>query len=53
MHGLEIIKDQSGNTLRLSQSRIHNKKLVQTFLKGHSTLSLEDSLPGDYDVEKN
>ncbi|GJV99183.1 zinc finger, CCHC-type containing protein [Tanacetum coccineum] len=46
--GLEIIKDQSGNTLRVSQSRIHNEKLVQTLLKGHSTLSLEDSLSGDY-----
>ncbi|GKE83984.1 hypothetical protein Tco_1557726 [Tanacetum coccineum] len=36
--GLEIIRDQSGNTLRVSQSRIHNEKLVQTLLKGHSTL---------------
>ncbi|GKE56767.1 hypothetical protein Tco_1495952 [Tanacetum coccineum] len=44
--GLEIIRDQSSNTLRVSQSRIHNKKLVQTLLKGHSTLSLEDSLSG-------
>nr|GEY65782.1 zinc finger, CCHC-type [Tanacetum cinerariifolium] len=51
--GLEIIRDQSGNTLRMSQSRIHNKKLVQTLLKGHFTLSLKDSLSGDYDVEKN
>ncbi|GKA60667.1 hypothetical protein Tco_0760074, partial [Tanacetum coccineum] len=51
--GLEIIKDQSGNTLRVSQSRIHKEKLVQTLLKGHSTLSLEDSLLGDCDVEKN
>nr|GEW99680.1 zinc finger, CCHC-type [Tanacetum cinerariifolium] len=51
--GLEIIKDQSGNTLRVSLSRIHNKKLVQTLLKGHSTLSLEDSLSIDCDVEKN
>ncbi|GKC14556.1 hypothetical protein Tco_1011338, partial [Tanacetum coccineum] len=41
---LEIIRDQSGNTLRVSQSRIHNEKLVQTLLKGHFTLSLEDSL---------
>nr|GEW57375.1 zinc finger, CCHC-type [Tanacetum cinerariifolium] len=39
--------DQSGNTLRVSQSRIHNEKLVQTLLKGHSTLSLEDSLSMD------
>nr|GEV31071.1 zinc finger, CCHC-type [Tanacetum cinerariifolium] len=51
--GLEIIRDQSGNTLRVSQSRIHNKKLVQTLLNGHSILSLEDSLSGDCDVEKN
>ncbi|GJW18007.1 hypothetical protein Tco_0025443 [Tanacetum coccineum] len=51
--GLEIIRDQSGNTLRVSQSKIHNEKLVQTLLKGHSTLSLEDSLSGDCDVEKN
>ncbi|GJZ67090.1 hypothetical protein Tco_0630330 [Tanacetum coccineum] len=51
--GLEIISDQSGNTLRVSQFRIHNEKLVQTLLKGHSTLPLEDSLSGDCDVEKN
>ncbi|GJZ17074.1 hypothetical protein Tco_0553197 [Tanacetum coccineum] len=51
--GLEITRDQSGNTLRVSQSKIHNKKLVQTLLKGHSTLSLDDSLSGDCDVEKN
>ncbi|GJY11933.1 hypothetical protein Tco_0381242 [Tanacetum coccineum] len=51
--GLEIIRDQNGNTLRVSQSRIHNEKLVQTLLKGHSTLSLEDSLSMDHDVEKN
>ncbi|GKC08198.1 hypothetical protein Tco_0999808, partial [Tanacetum coccineum] len=49
--GLEIIRDQSGNTLRVSQSRIHNEKLVQSLLKRHSTLSLEDSLSGDCDVE--
>ncbi|GJT65073.1 hypothetical protein Tco_1016553 [Tanacetum coccineum] len=51
--GLEIIRDQSGNTLRVSQSRIHNEKLVQTLLEGHSIMSLEDSLSGDCDVEKN
>ncbi|GJS10589.1 hypothetical protein Tco_0367385 [Tanacetum coccineum] len=44
---------QSGNTLRVSLSRIHNEKLVQTLLKGHSILSLEGSLSGDCDVEKN
>ncbi|GJR98684.1 hypothetical protein Tco_0270858, partial [Tanacetum coccineum] len=34
-------------------TRIHNEKLVHTLLKGHSTLSLEDSLSGDFDVKKN
>ncbi|GJX48888.1 mitochondrial amidoxime reducing component 2-like protein [Tanacetum coccineum] len=36
-------------------SKIHNEKLVQTLLKGNSTLSLslEDSLSRDCDVEKN
>nr|GEW29327.1 hypothetical protein [Tanacetum cinerariifolium] len=51
--GLEIIRDQSGNTLRVSQFRIHNEKLVQTLLKEHSTLSLEDSLSRDCDVKRN
>ncbi|PWA78438.1 leucine-rich receptor-like protein kinase family protein [Artemisia annua] len=50
---MEIIRDQSGNTLRGSQSRVHNGKLVQTLLEGHSILSLEISLSGDCDVEKN
>ncbi|GKE22021.1 hypothetical protein Tco_1433533 [Tanacetum coccineum] len=49
----EIIRDQSGTTLRVSQSKIHNEKLVQTLLEGHSILSLEDSLSEDCDVEKN
>ncbi|GJS24353.1 hypothetical protein Tco_0452985 [Tanacetum coccineum] len=35
------------------KSRIHNEKLVQTLLKGHSILLLEGSLSGDCDVEKN
>ncbi|GJX50881.1 hypothetical protein Tco_0277726 [Tanacetum coccineum] len=43
---LELFRDLSGNTLRVSQSRIHNEKLVQTLLKGHSILSLEGSLSG-------
>ncbi|GJS28225.1 zinc finger, CCHC-type containing protein [Tanacetum coccineum] len=46
--GLEITKDQSDNTLRVSQSRIYNENLIQTLLKGNSTLSLNDSLSGDY-----
>nr|GEY74864.1 zinc finger, CCHC-type [Tanacetum cinerariifolium] len=51
--GMEIVKDQSGNTLRVSQSRFYNGKLVQTLLEGHSILSLEGSISGDCDVEKN
>ncbi|GJS02149.1 hypothetical protein Tco_0318657 [Tanacetum coccineum] len=51
--GMEIVRDQSGNTLRVSQSRFYNRKLVQTLLEGHSILSLEGSLSGDCDVEKN
>nr|GEZ73963.1 zinc finger, CCHC-type [Tanacetum cinerariifolium] len=51
--GLKIIRDQSGNTLRVSQSKIYNSKLVQTLLEGHSILSLEGSLSGDCDVQKN
>ncbi|GJT52486.1 hypothetical protein Tco_0978643 [Tanacetum coccineum] len=48
--GMEIVRDQSGNTLRVSQSRFYNEKLVQTLLEGHSILSLEGSLSGDCDV---
>nr|GEY16630.1 zinc finger, CCHC-type [Tanacetum cinerariifolium] len=51
--GMEIVRDQSGYTLRVSQSRFYNGKLVQTLLEGHSILSLEGSLSGDCDVEKN
>ncbi|GKF18027.1 hypothetical protein Tco_0062945, partial [Tanacetum coccineum] len=35
------------------ESRFYNGKLVQTLLEGHSILSLESSLSGDCDVEKN
>ncbi|GKB20541.1 zinc finger, CCHC-type containing protein [Tanacetum coccineum] len=51
--GLEIVRDQSGSTLRVSPSRVHNEKLVHTLFEGHSILLLEGSLSGDYDVEKN
>nr|GEY04476.1 probable xyloglucan endotransglucosylase/hydrolase protein 23 [Tanacetum cinerariifolium]GEY31563.1 probable xyloglucan endotransglucosylase/hydrolase protein 23 [Tanacetum cinerariifolium] len=51
--GIEIVKDQSGNTLRVSPSRFYNMKLVQTLLEGHFILSLEGSLSGGSDVEKN
>nr|GEZ81142.1 zinc finger, CCHC-type [Tanacetum cinerariifolium] len=51
--GMVIVRDQSGNTLRVSQSRFYNVKLVQTLLKGHFILSLEGSLSGYYDVKKN
>nr|GEX57597.1 zinc finger, CCHC-type [Tanacetum cinerariifolium] len=49
---MEIIRDQSDNTMRVSQFRFYNGKLVQTLLKGH-LLSLKGSLSGDCDVEKN
>ncbi|GJY64523.1 hypothetical protein Tco_0465983 [Tanacetum coccineum] len=51
--GMEIVRNQGGNTMRVSQSRFYNGKLVQTLLKGHSILSLEGSLSGDCDVGKN
>ncbi|GKB47566.1 hypothetical protein Tco_0898319, partial [Tanacetum coccineum] len=51
--GMEIVRDQSGNTLRVLQSRFYNGKLVHTLLEGHTILSLEGSLSGDCDVEKN
>nr|GEY05130.1 zinc finger, CCHC-type [Tanacetum cinerariifolium] len=51
--GIKIVKDQSDYTLRVSQSRFYNEKLVQTLLEGHSILSLEGSLSEDCDVEKN
>nr|GEW15860.1 P-loop containing nucleoside triphosphate hydrolases superfamily protein [Tanacetum cinerariifolium] len=50
--GMQIVRDQSGNTLRVSQSRFYNGKLVQTLLEGHSILSLEGSLSRDCDFEK-
>ncbi|GKB98305.1 hypothetical protein Tco_0984442 [Tanacetum coccineum] len=45
-----LIKGLHNNVQRV---RIHNEKLVQTLLKGHSILSLEGSVSGDCDVEKN
>nr|GEZ77845.1 zinc finger, CCHC-type [Tanacetum cinerariifolium] len=53
VHDMEIVRDQNGNTMRVSQSRYYNEKLIQTLLEGHSILSLEGSLSGDCDVEKN
>nr|GEU36761.1 zinc finger, CCHC-type [Tanacetum cinerariifolium] len=50
--GMEIVRDQSGNTLRVSQSRFYNGMLVQTLLDGHSIFSLKGSLLGDCDVKK-
>ncbi|GJV17801.1 hypothetical protein Tco_1363124 [Tanacetum coccineum] len=49
---MEIVRDQSSSTLRVSQSRVYNGKSVQTLLEGHSILSLEVSLSGDCDVKK-
>ncbi|GJX12328.1 hypothetical protein Tco_1097203 [Tanacetum coccineum] len=37
--GMEIVKNQCDNTLRVSQSRFYDEKLVQTLLDGHSILS--------------
>nr|GEV29901.1 transcription factor, MADS-box [Tanacetum cinerariifolium] len=51
--GMKIIRDQSGNTLRVLQSKFYNRRLVQTLLEGHPILSLEGSLSGDCDVKKN
>nr|GEW89100.1 zinc finger, CCHC-type [Tanacetum cinerariifolium] len=51
--GMEIARDQSGNTLRVSQSRFYDGKLVQTLLEGHYILSLNGSLSVDCDVENN
>ncbi|GJS49111.1 hypothetical protein Tco_0599232, partial [Tanacetum coccineum] len=51
--GMEIVRDQSDNTLGVSRSRFYNRKLVQTLLEGHSILSLKGSLSGDSNVEKN
>ncbi|GKC27156.1 hypothetical protein Tco_1034450 [Tanacetum coccineum] len=51
--GMKIFRIQSGNTLRVSQSRVYNGKLVQTLSEGYSIMSLEGSLSGDYDVKKN
>nr|GEZ24863.1 zinc finger, CCHC-type [Tanacetum cinerariifolium] len=51
--GMKIVRDQSGNTFRVSQSKFYNEKLVQTLFKGHFILSLDGSLSGDCDVEKN
>nr|GEV14457.1 zinc finger, CCHC-type [Tanacetum cinerariifolium] len=47
--GMEIIKDQSGNTLRVSQSRIHNEKLVFMvfdYAIGRSIIVMSRSITG-------
>ncbi|GJS88496.1 hypothetical protein Tco_0771132, partial [Tanacetum coccineum] len=51
--GMKIVRGHSDNTLRVSQPRFYNEKLVQALLEGHSILSLKGSLLGDCDVEKN
>nr|GEX96746.1 hypothetical protein [Tanacetum cinerariifolium] len=51
--GMEIVRDQSGITLRVSHSTFYNEKLVQTLLEGHSIPSLKGSLLGECDVKKN
>nr|GFB72125.1 zinc finger, CCHC-type [Tanacetum cinerariifolium] len=42
--GMEIFRIQSGNTLRVSQSRVYNGKLVHNLLEEHSIPSLEDDV---------
>ncbi|GJY36282.1 zinc finger, CCHC-type containing protein [Tanacetum coccineum] len=53
----KCIDDSDGyyweSTPDLDYQGIHNEKLVQTLLKGHSILSLEGSPSRDCDVEKN
>ncbi|GJT31290.1 hypothetical protein Tco_0911565 [Tanacetum coccineum] len=49
----EVISKWKAGLKHDMDARIHNEKLVQTLLKGHSILSLEGSLSGDCDVEKN
>ncbi|GJR97212.1 hypothetical protein Tco_0269386 [Tanacetum coccineum] len=51
--GMEIFRDQSRSTLRVSQYKFYNEKLIETLLEGHSILSLEGSLSGDCDVKNN
>ncbi|GKA66322.1 zinc finger, CCHC-type containing protein, partial [Tanacetum coccineum] len=46
-------KDGLKEDIDVRSDVIHNEKLVYILLKGHSILSLEGSLSGDYDVEKN
>ncbi|GJU51489.1 hypothetical protein Tco_1221044 [Tanacetum coccineum] len=50
--GMEIVRDQSSNTLRVSHSRVYNGKSVQALLEVHFIPSLEVSLSRDCDVEK-
>nr|GEW10554.1 zinc finger, CCHC-type [Tanacetum cinerariifolium] len=53
IHGMDIFRDQSGNILRVSQSRFYNRKLLHTLLEGYSMPSLESSLIEGCDVGKN
>ncbi|GJS71193.1 hypothetical protein Tco_0704034 [Tanacetum coccineum] len=49
----EVISKWNDGLKEDMDARVYNGKSVQTFLEGHSILSLEVSLSGDYDVEKN
>ncbi|GKD27021.1 hypothetical protein Tco_1233235 [Tanacetum coccineum] len=49
----EVISKWNDGLKEDMDARVYNGKSVQTFLEGHSILSLEVSLSGDCDVEKN
>nr|GEY20020.1 zinc finger, CCHC-type [Tanacetum cinerariifolium] len=51
--GMEIVRDESGYTLRVSKSRLYNRKLVYNLLEVQFILLLEGSLSWECDVEKN
>ncbi|GJR72961.1 hypothetical protein Tco_0085326 [Tanacetum coccineum] len=46
----QIIRNQSGNTISVLQSRFYNGKFVQTLLEKHFILSLEGFVDFDYDM---
>ncbi|GJS33660.1 hypothetical protein Tco_0532042 [Tanacetum coccineum] len=48
-----LLVKAKGNVLGGKCTWFYNRKLVQTLLEGHSIQSLEGSLSGDCDVEKN
>ncbi|GJX09953.1 hypothetical protein Tco_0199812 [Tanacetum coccineum] len=51
--GMKIIRNQSGNTISVLQSRFYNGKFVQTLLEKHFILSLEGFVDFDYDMGRS